>query len=139
MFLQIFTTLLVVNQVAADCSSNMEISNAWNVGATGYFSVPIPTNVNGWTVSVTFSSPVDLTVWTGTNINCNSNTCTFENQVWNGVQNGGTDLEVDFLMFFASQPELVGMTVNGVDVCNGGGSGGGRAANADPNIRGSST
>ena len=89
----------------------------------------MPTNVNGWTVSVTFSSPVDLTVWTGTNINCNSNTCTFENQVWNGVQNGGTDLKVDFLMFFGSQPELVGMTVNGVDVCNGGGSGGRAAKN----------
>ena len=37
---------------------------------------------------------------------------------------GGSELTVGFQLAFETQPELLGMTVNNIDVCTGGGSGG---------------
>merc|ERR1719394_905999 len=99
----------------------MDMNNVWNAGGTGSFIIPFPMNVDAWTVSLTFSSPVDtLTVWNGLNSQCTGNVCTFENQGYNGVQSAGTNLKIDFQMAFASEPSLVGMTVNDIDVCTGG-------------------
>ena len=82
-------------------------------------------DVETWKVTLTFSSPVsNPQIWDGLNFECTGNVCTFENQGYNGVQSAGTELKIDFVMNFASEPDLVGLTVNDVDVCTGGGGGG---------------
>ena len=79
-------------------------------------------DVETWKVTLTFSSPVtNPQIWDGLNFECTGNVCTFENQGYNGVQSAGTELKIDFVMNFASEPDLVGLTVNDVDVCTGGG------------------
>merc|ERR1712226_951463 len=92
---------------------------AWNGRGTGYLYVPIPMDVETWKVTLTFSSPVtNLQVWDGLNIECTGHVCTFENQGYNEVQSAGTQLKIDFLMDFVSElPDLVGLTLNDVDVC----------------------
>ena len=108
-----------------DCGSNLEFNNVWNGGGSGSFHVPIPMDVETWKVTLTFSSPVtNPQIWDGLNFECTGNVCTFENQGYNGVQSAGTELKIDFVMNFASEPDLVGLTVNDVDVCTGGGGGG---------------
>jgi len=107
-----------------DCGSNLEFNNVWNGGGSGSFHVPIPMDVETWKVTLTFSSPVtNPQIWDGLNFECTGNVCTFENQGYNGVQSAGTELKIDFVMNFASEPDLVGLTVNDVDVCTGGGGG----------------
>ena len=102
-----------------DCGSKLEFDGAWNGRGTGYLYVPIPMDVETWKVTLTFSSPVtNLQVWDGLNIECNGHVCIFENQGYNEVQSAGTQLKIDFLMDFVSElPDLVGLTLNDVDVC----------------------
>ena len=50
---------------------------------------------------------------------CDGQVCTFSNQNYNGVQAAGNQIKIDFLMGFASKPNLQGLTVNGLDVCEG--------------------
>ena len=101
-----------------DCGSKLEFNAAWNGRGTGYLYVPIPMDVETWKVTLTFSSPVtNLQVWDGLNIECTGHVCIFENQGYNEVQSAGTQLKIDFLMDFVSElPDLVGLTVNDVDV-----------------------
>ena len=108
-----------------DCGSKLEFNAAWNGRGTGYLYVPIPMDVETWRVILTFSSPVThLQVWDGLNSECTGNVCIFENQGYNEVQSAGTQLKIDFLIDFVSElPDLVGLTVNDVDVCTGGGDG----------------
>ena len=108
-----------------DCGSKLEFNAAWNGRGTGYLYVPIPMDVETWKVTLTFSSPVtNLQVWDGLNIECTGHVCIFENQGYNEVQSAGTQLKIDFLMDFVSElPDLVGLTVNDVDVCTLGGDG----------------
>ena len=108
-----------------DCGSKLEFNAAWNGRGTGYLYVPIPMDVETWKVTLTFSSPVtNLQVWDGLNIECTGHVCIFENQGYNEVQSAGTQLKIDFLMDFVSElPDLVGLTVNNVDVCTAGGDG----------------
>jgi hypothetical protein len=116
-----------------DCGSNLEFNNVWNTGGSGSFHVPIPMDVETWKVTLTFSSPVtDPQIWDGLNFECTGNVCTFENQGYNGVQSAGTELKIDFVMNFASEPDLVGLTVNDVDVCTGGGGGGPTTTTMEP-------
>jgi hypothetical protein len=108
-----------------DCGSKLELNAAWNGRGTGYLYVPIPMDVESWKVTLTFSSPVThIQVWDVFNIECTGNVCMFENQGYNEVQSAGTQLKIDFLIDFVSElPDLVGLTVNDVDVCTGGGGG----------------
>ena len=108
-----------------DCGSKLEFNAAWNGRGTGYLYVPIPMDVETWKVTLTFSSPVtNLQVWDGLNIECTGHVCIFENQGYNEVQSAGTQLKIDFLIDFVSElPDLVGLTVNNVDVCTAGGDG----------------
>ena len=105
----------------SDCGSKLEFNAAWNGRGTGYLYVPIPLDVEKWKVTLTFSSPVsNLQVWDGLNIECTGKVCMFENQGYNEEQSAGTQLKIDFSMDFVSElPDLVGLTVNDVDVCTG--------------------
>lgn len=76
-------------------------------------------DVTSWEVTLIFSKPlISLTVWDGTNINCNANTCTFSNQQYNAIQASGQLLPVSFLMEFSEAPELVDLKINDMDACN---------------------
>lgn len=78
-----------------DCGSNLRFNNVWKSGGTGSLYVPIPTDVETWKVTLTFSSPVThLQVWDGLNIECTGNICLFENQGYNKR----TQLKIDFLI-----------------------------------------
>ena len=122
--------------VERDCGSKLEFNGAWNGRGTGYLYVPIPMDVETWKVTLTFSSPVtNLQVWDGLNVECNGHVCIFENQGYNEVQSAGTQLKIDFLMDFVSElPDLVGLTVNDVDVCIGESSGPTATINITPTI-----
>ena len=102
-----------------DCGSKLEFNAAWKGRGTGYLYVPILMDIETWKVTLTFSSPVtNLQVWDGLNIECTGYVCIFENQGYNEVQSAGTQLKIDFLMDFVSElPDLVGLTLNDVDVC----------------------
>ena len=98
MFLQVFLLSICVSHVLGNCN---EITNAWNTGANGEFSIKIPSNTNGWKVTVTFDQDVQgLSVWQGSNLQCSGNVCTFENASWNGYQNSGATLKLGYQVMF---------------------------------------
>ena len=72
MLLQLLLLGVGISQVFADCN---KITNAWNTGANGEFSIQVPENTNNWKVKVTFDQSVDkLMVWQGSNVQCSGKT-----------------------------------------------------------------
>ena len=97
-WLPIITLSLCLTYVSSECN---QITHAWNTGANGEFSIKVPSNTNGWKVTVTFDQQVQkLMVWNGNNVQCNGNVCTFENKGWNGNQNAGTIMKLGYQVQF---------------------------------------
>ena len=118
MLFKLLTILVVVHQVAADCSDAFEYTNSWNSGATGVLYVEFPEDTSEWEVEVIFSSPfTSFETWKGTNVECTGTVCKFSNQDYNGQQYAGNELTIEFLIFFSELPDIVGLTLNGEDMC----------------------
>ena len=97
-WLPIITLSLCLTYVSSECN---QITHAWNTGANGEFSIKVPSNTNGWKVTVTFDQQVQkLMVWNGNNVQCNGNVCTFENKGWNGNQDAGTIMKLGYQVQF---------------------------------------
>ena len=118
MLFKLLTILLVIHQVAADCSDAYEYTVSWDAGATGALYVEFPEDTSEWEVEVIFSSPItSFDTWFGTSVECTDTVCKFNNQDYNGQQYAGNELTIEFLIYFSEQPDIVGLTLNGEDMC----------------------
>ena len=98
------------------------MTSTWSTGATGSLHVTFPKTVSSWKIEITFSSPVtSLTVWDGSNVQCSGNVCSFENLGWNAQQSAGNKAKIDFMLAFASLPNVEKVTIDGADLCSGSG------------------
>lgn len=98
MWIPIITLSLCLTYVSSECN---QITNAWNKGANGEFSIEVPEDTKGWEVTVTFDRPVKkLRVWNGRKVKCDGNVCTFKNKGWNKKQNAGTILKLGYQVKF---------------------------------------
>ena len=98
------------------------MTSTWSTGATGSLHVTFPKSVSSWKIEITFSSPVtSLTVWDGSNVQISGNVCSFENLGWNAEQSAGNKAKIDFMLAFASLPNVKKVTLDGADLCSGSG------------------
>ena len=122
MLFKLWTILLVVHQVAADCSDVNNIDSTWPNGENGKFSFIIPkTAKKKWKIEVTFDSDVsDLQVWNGKKVKCKGKVCTFKNKKWNKKQNKGDQLDLGYQIGFDSllAPEVISLKFNGIELCS---------------------
>ena len=124
MLFKLWTILLVVHQVAADCSDVNNIDSTWSNGENGKFSFIVPkTAKKKWKIEVTFDTDVsDLQVWNGKKVKCKGNTCSFKNKKFNKKQKKGDLLELGYQIGFDSlpAPEVTSLKFNGIEVCSEG-------------------
>ena len=98
------------------------MTSTWSTGATASLHVTFPKTVSSWKIEITFSSPVtSFTVWDGSNVQCSGNVCSFENLGWNAQQSAGNKAKIDFMLAFASLPNVKKVTLDGADLCSGSG------------------
>ena len=107
---------------SGSCESTVTIKSTWSTGASGLLHVTFPKTVSSWKIEITFSSPVtSFTVWDGSNSQISGNVCSFENLGWNGPQTAGNKAKIDFMIGFASLPNVEKVTLDGADLCSGSG------------------
>ena len=98
------------------------MTSTWATGATGSLHITFPKTVSSWKIEIIFSSPVtSFTVWDGSNEKCLGNVCSFENLGWNAQQSAGNKAKIDFMLAFASLPNVEKVTLDGADLCSGSG------------------
>ena len=96
--LKIFALGLCVTEVFSGCN---ELNHYSQPSVNGDFSITVPEDTESWKVTVTFDQEVDeLNVWNGANVQCDGNTCTFEDASHNGVQNAGDVLNLGYQVHF---------------------------------------
>ena len=110
-----------------NCDDLFEFKQDWGSGAAGTLTLKFPQTVSSWTLKIEFSEPVDqLEIWNGVNSQCNGNVCTFDNESYNGQQNSGNELKMDFVLRYpwreAGTPQVSNMLINDENSCSGTGS-----------------
>ena len=106
------------------CSDVVAYSSIWESGASGKLTVTFPSTVSAWKIEITFTAAVtDFQIWVGVNIQCSGTKCTFENMSWNGNQNAGSTLGIDFLYYSNGYDKISGVSIDGTNVCTTSGGG----------------
>ncbi|KAK7490904.1 hypothetical protein BaRGS_00017776 [Batillaria attramentaria] len=97
--------------------------NHWGGGFQVEANVPICAELDGWKVHLTFSEDVDtLEVWVADATKVNSREFILTNKDFNGVQHNGDTLSFTFLGHGTGDIDPdVGVTVEGMADCSGGG------------------
>ena len=96
--LKIFALGLCVTEVFSGC---VELNHYTQPAANGEFSIIVPEDSENWNMTVTFDQEVaELNVWDGANLQCDGNTCTFENASYNAEQNANYPLTLNYQVKF---------------------------------------
>ena len=87
-------------------------------------TLKFPQSVSSWTLKIEFSEPVNkLEIWNGVNSQCSGNVCTFDNASYNGQQNAGSEIKMDFVLRFpwrnSGPPQVTKMLINDQNSCSG--------------------
>ena len=126
MLFKLWTFLLVVHQVVADCSNVINVNDLWGNREKGTFSFIVPETTKKWKMKIKFDRNIsDLQVWDGKKVKCKAfgkgKACTFKNKKKNKEQNEGDQLNLTYEIVFHSSlpvPEVTSLKFNGIELCS---------------------
>ena len=95
------------------CIGELNDFHNWESGVSGRFQITVPDDTESWEMTIEFDQPMEsIEAYEGSGEACDGTTCTFANEIWNGVQLAGNTLSLGF-QAPGDFPEIVSFSFNG--------------------------
>ena len=108
-----------------ECSGTHIFIEQWSNGSNGQFDITVPEATSEWTITVSYSKPINsIVAWEGAEESCDGTICTFTNETWNGQQTVGATLALGYGLLYdwvgSNYPTVTEFAFNGVPGCKEG-------------------
>ena len=108
-------------QANGECNSLTTITNSWEGNVQGKLQIVVPTDISSFNIELeTDISLTNINFYTAIASPSSGNMFTLTNYDWFSSLSAGDVLELDYQMSFSgqNQPNIVRLTLNGVDACS---------------------
>ena len=106
------------------CSGLTTLTNSWEGNVQGKLKIVVPTDISSFSIELeTDVALTNINFYTAIASPSSGSVFTLTNYDWFSGLSAGQTLELDYQLTFSgeSQPDIVKLTLNGQDVCSGGG------------------